>query len=161
MAEYTVTCLTLTMLPTNPTGIFHPEAHGFIEGKRRTTRVRVALDNAASAVTYPAGGIALPSWNATGPAANGNGISYGMRRNLSYLIPVAEAQPTVSRAEDVLWKYSSSGGGGAGSLRAYQQRGVSGQANEIVTMFKEVATTWSATLMTDKTPSWEFIAVGW
>ena len=153
MAEYTVTCLTLTMLPTNPTGIVHPESHGFIEGKRRTTRVRLALDNAASGVTYPAGGIALPSWNATGPAANGNGISYGMRRNLSYLIPVAENHPSVSRVNDVIWKYAASGG--AGALRAYHR--VSGT----VSGMQEVPTTWSATLMTDKTPSWEFLAVGW
>ena len=158
MAEYTVTCLTLTMLPTNPTGIVHPESHGFIEGKRRTTRVRVALDNAASDVTYPAGGIALPSWNATGPAANGNGISYGMRRNLSYLIPVAEAHPTVSRANDVVWKYSSSGA--AGALRAYQGQYTTAGAGG-ATEIKEVPTTWSATLLTDKTPSWEFLAVGW
>ena len=160
MVAYSASCFTITMLPTNPTGIVHPEAHGFIVGKVRQTRVRVALDNAASGVVMGAGGAPLPSWNATTRGSNGD-PSYGMRRNLSHLIPIGEEQPTVSRAEDVLWKYAPTGGGGAGTMRAYQQRGVSGQSAEVVTMFKEVATTWSATLMTDKTPSWNFIAVGW
>ncbi len=160
MAEYTASCFTITMLPTNPTGIVHPEAHGFIVGKVRQTRVRIALDNAASAVTYPAGGAPLPSWNATTRGTNGD-PSYGMRRNLSHLIPIGEEHASVSRANDVLWKFAPSGAG-PGSMRAYQsQQPTTFPAAAGATELKEVPTTWSATLLTDKTPSWEFVAVGW
>lgn len=154
MAELTASCWTIDMLPTNASAsIIHPDVHGFITSKVRTTRVRATLNNGASGLTYPAGGIPLPTFAATTPAGE---PSYGMRRNLSYLIPIGEQMASVSRAEDVLWKYVPSGGGagGAGAMRAFHDVSTA-------THFVEVPTTWSATLLTDKEPSFEFEAKGW
>lgn len=156
MADLTASCWTIDMLPTNASAsIIHPDVHGFITGKLRTTRVRASLNNAATDLVYPAGGVPLPTFNATTPAGE---PSYGMRRNLSYLIPVAEVQPSVSVANAVVWKYAASGG--AGAMRAYHQRGVSGQANAIVTELIEVPTTFKITTL-DDLPAFEFQCIGW
>ena len=163
MVALSASCWTVDMLPTNTSAsIIHPEAHGFIVGKVRQTRVRLTLNNAASGLVYPPGGVPLPTFNATTPAGES---SYGMRRNLSHLIPVGESMASVSRRVDVIWKYAPSGG--IGVMRAFMSKytvptALAGTNPSVhVTEMEEAPTTWSATLLTDKTPSFEFIAVGW
>lgn len=159
MAELTASCWTIDMLPTNASAsIIHPDIHGFILGKIRQTRVRASLNNAATDLVYPAGGIPLPTFNATTPAGE---PSYGMRRNLSYLIPYGEQFTSVSRAQDVLWKYAPS----SNAMRGFQARyeeATTFSANRVavVTEMVELPTTWTPTQGTD-TPSFEFVAIGW
>jgi len=130
-----------------------PRRYGYVVGKVRRTDVRLDLDQAGTDLVYPSvGGIPLPTWAVS--TAKGD-TSYGMHRNLTYIIMRGEGFNNTVHANEVLWKYEPSGHAIRGFMGQYTTAGPGG-----ATELKELPTTWKVTVLPN-TLSFYFEAVGW
>ena len=127
-------------------------AQGIIQGKQRAVRIRLDLDNPTSGSAYPSGGIPLPTHLATTPAGDS---SYGMVRNLDYLVFIGESHAASGFMEDTVWKYSPTQNSLHGYRTQYTTAGPGGP-----THLPELTATWRPT---DRAVAhaFYFTAYGW
>ena len=122
-------------------------------GKQRRVHVRLDLDQSAADLTYVSGGIPLPTWKVS--TAKGD-TSYGMHRNLDYLIYLGPRGSSSGFLPNAIWHYVVS----QHSMHAHWETHATSTANSSATIFVEPPNTWKPTLVGLK-HRFYFEAVGW